>query len=587
MDSLVHPTQLSVWHRFLQARRFHKESSRSKNPDWYRSALELDVQLHLFVEGEEITDAQLSTRQDAGCTWSKIEAPSLELDEETAQAFLASLRSEAPLKRARSLGIVLHVADEFGISELARSSERPEDLGELSKQVAHAPQDVLEDHSISAEEISHRFFPYRGAKQGQQFGAAITISRKHHEFLRIFRSIGESTNFPVRTTALSAPLVALAALPRLITESPGQPFCTFLSYSTFSVIAFFSEEGNLVMLRSVRHHAGGTPPHVSRIIQTMSAALELPEPLVYVIPLASNQHGASGAGLPDVPGASVLLWKEASGLDPEVPLEFQGATGSGASGEEPAGLAASETYRDLADRQWATQDFLSSTLEEEELYPSQFDMKILRFGGLGLRAGAAVILLFLCWTGVRAFQVLSNPAWHHKPSMVSGDANQVLSRTIARYEKWNDLLADRSKAWVTMELLNQLFPNPKSVVLSETNHTVRPEVLRDQQRASLVKEWVINGFVNDEALEHLTVINTREGISKIFNSVYRTTGDESLRTDLDSRNLMVNLVASENKRYNPESGTTVDSQFPFVFNLTVTQQISAEDPIAVPTSAAP
>jgi hypothetical protein len=170
---------------------------------------------------------------------------------------------------------------------------------------------------------------------------------------------------------------------------------------------------------------------------------------------------------------------------------------------------------------------------------------------------------------------------------VSENGNKVLSAQIKRYEQWNAFLSDRSKAWVTMELMNQLFPNPKSVILSEANHKVRPEVVRDQARASLVKEWTITGFVNDEALERLTAINTREGINEVFDSVYGITGDESLRTDLSSRSLVVNLLASENKRYKPDSGTDAESQFPFIFNLTVTQHISSDDPIAIPTLAAP
>jgi hypothetical protein len=137
-----------------------------------------------------------------------------------------------------------------------------------------------------------------------------------------------------------------------------------------------------------------------------------------------------------------------------------------------------------------------------------------------------------------------------------------------------------------MELMNQLFPNPASVVLSEAVHTVRPEITREQAKASVTKEWTISGLVNGEALEHLTVINTTEGMNRVFESVYKLTGDESLRTDLPTRSLVVNLLASENKRYK-ESGTKPSERFPFVFNLTVTQRISAEDPIAIPTIAAP
>ncbi len=445
----------------------------------------------------------------------------------------------------------------------------------------------MEDNTLSTGEVSFRLFPYPGAKPGHLFGAAITISRKYQDFLRKFRSIGESLNFPVLTTGLSAPLVALAALPRLASQLPTQPFCILFSYSTFSVIAFFTAEGNLVMLRSVRHHAGGTPPHVGRIIQTMAAALELLEPLVYVLPLTQGQEGEGAGALPELPNASILDWRGNAEFAPEVPFEFQGTGPVVPEGEEPEGLAASETFRGLAERQWATQDFLPPTDEEADIYPYETEMKALRAGGMILKVGAALIALYLGWSGVRAFQIMRDPAWHRAPGKGGGGGNTVLATQIKRYEQWNSFLADRSKAWVTMELMNQLFPNPNSVVLSDAKHTVRPELAQGQTRASLVKDWAINGYVNDEALEHLTVINTKEGINRVFQSVYELTGDESLRTDLESRSLVVNLLASENKRYKPNSGSDSAFQFPFVFNLTVSQRIASEDPLAIPTSAAP
>ena len=67
--------------------------------------------------------------------------------------------------------------------------------------------------------------------------------------------------------------------------------------------------------------------------------------------------------------------------------------------EEPTGLAASKTFRELAEWQWATQDFLPPTAEEQEIHPSEFEMKALRYGGVGIKVGAAAICLFLAWTG--------------------------------------------------------------------------------------------------------------------------------------------------------------------------------------------
>ncbi len=161
MDSLVHPTQLSVWQRYLQARRLHKETSRSKNPDWFRSALELDHQLHLFVEDDEVSDAHLFSRQASKNAWTRVSAPAADLDEEGLTQYISALRTEHVGNKARSIGIVLHLADEFAISELAHSNERPEDFTELSQKLINSPQEVVEDHSTSTGELSFRLFPIR------------------------------------------------------------------------------------------------------------------------------------------------------------------------------------------------------------------------------------------------------------------------------------------------------------------------------------------------------------------------------------------------------------------------------------------
>jgi hypothetical protein len=305
--------------------------------------------------------------------------------------------------------------------------------------------------------------------------------------------------------------------------------------------------------------------------------------LVYVLPL-SRKEGGNLAALPELPNASILNWRESAQFNAEVPLEFQGPSLL-TMNDDPEGLAASATFQGMAEQKWATQDFLPPTNEEADLYPSQLEMKALRFGGLSLRIGAAALAVFVGLTGVRVCKILNDEVWHYEPS-ISREHNQILTSQIRRYEQWNSFLADRSKAWVSMELVNQLFPNPDRVVLSDIRHTVRPEVARDQSKASLVKEWTISGLVDDENLERLTELNTAEGISGEFDAVYQLTGDESFRTDLESRSLEVNLLASENRRYDPKRGGKPEDNFPFMFNLTITQQISNEDPIAIPTVAA-
>jgi len=584
VESLVHPSELSVWHRYLQARRLHKETSRSKSKDWYRPALSLDCQLHFFLEGESITDAYLVTGKAPDRVWQKVSAPLITGSEEELGEYFGEVREILKEKKAASLGVVLHLADEFATSELAPLHEKPESYGELRDILEEDPHKLLQDHSASFEDISYRLFPNPGNDSLNMLGAAITISRRHQDFLKLFRMVGDANKFPVRTMALSAPLVALHHLPQLMDEIPDRPFCLALTYSSFTVLAFFKKGGDLVMLRTVRHHVGGIPPNVSNTIQTMAIALELGEMDVLILSMARSKESITT--IPGMESSHTLNWQELPGMNPEVPLEFQASVWESPVEEGgPQGLRGTETFRELEEGQWARQDFLPPTQEEEDLYPSQIEMRAMRIGAIGLRVGGAVLLGMLAWTGIRSFFILRDSAWHVGDSAGMTNYNQILNGKIRSFEGWNTLLADRSKAWVSMELLNRLFPNPRWVMLTDSNYTNRPENIPRQKTLGMIKEWTVKGYATDDALGHLNKLNTREGIREVFDGVYKVTGAEPMRTDLDTRNLVVNLVASENRRYAPEKPGGPETQFPFQFDLTITQRITQDDDIAIPTVA--
>ena len=60
-------------------------------------------------------------------------------------------------------------------------------------------------------------------------------------------------------------------------------------------------------------------------------------------------------------------------------------------------------------------------------------MRILRFGSVALRLGAAAIFLFLGWTGVRGLRIINDESWH-QTGKVSLEGNKILSSEIRRYE---------------------------------------------------------------------------------------------------------------------------------------------------------
>lgn len=583
MEPLAHPSELNIWQRYKQVRRLHRETTRSRNRDWYRPALDLEVQLHLFVENGAVLFARLRRESENGATWTEVDCPPLMAEEEELKSHLAEFRLKHLDSKVNSLGVVLHLADEFAISELRPFPEPPEDLGHLRDQLQFAPKDVLEDQSVSVDDLSFRLFPYAGPSSDKYPGAAITISRQHERFLKIFRQFGEEIRLPVRTTALSAPMVAFGTLPHMVKDVPNRPFCVLFSYIDFSVLAFFTEQGNLLMLRSVRHHAGRVPANVDIIIQTMAVALELADPAVIILPLSQSP----AAETPQLSNAVIFDWSHHAGFDGDLPLEFQGATIGKPEPGAHEGIGGSKTFQELEVNGWVLQDFLPPSQEEVDLYPGEVEMKLMRFGGIGIRAVAAVILVFFLWSGVRVIQIMRDPAWWSTTNAVKANSMQMLTSRIQKFEKWDAFLADRSKGWVTMELYSRLFPDSEKIVVGDAGYVVRPDAIRDKATVSIVKEWNIKGFASDDAIARLTEINSREGISKVFQEVRDATGDEAMDPSLPTRHLTVDLQVSENPRHKPEAANSHETRLPIMFTLKISQRIAAEDPLAIPTAAAP
>ncbi len=72
-----------------------------------RSALELDVQLHLFVEDSEIRAAQLACRTADAVGWTAVTPPSLAADPEELQEYFKEFRSEHLTRKTGSLESVV------------------------------------------------------------------------------------------------------------------------------------------------------------------------------------------------------------------------------------------------------------------------------------------------------------------------------------------------------------------------------------------------------------------------------------------------------------------------------------------------
>jgi hypothetical protein len=255
--------------------------------------------------------------------------------------------------------------------------------------------------------------------------------------------------------------------------------------------------------------------------------------------------------------------------------------------------AKSLTFTILSEEKWALQDFLPTPPEVAEVYPNRSEMRLIRnlaHARLGLFAAAAIIIV---WLSIGIVDILRQEEWAFdakQTNLIKGRLEK-LDAERKKIEHWDNLLEDRSKAWVSMELLSNLFPERCGVIVKGFTHTIRPETSPGKAHIGLIKEWKITGFHRDEAIDRLNTINTQEGIIRHFTEISLSTGNAAFNPIGTNRSIAVNVRTQENNRYKASTTEEIfdadESSYPYAFDLTITQRFEATDPIAISVSKLP
>jgi len=588
LATLQHPSALNPLQRYSQACAVLRSTSRARNDAWYREALDLDFQIHLRIDGTGVLSRAYDRKSGQ---WQTAPLPDEEAlrNPEKADAYAAELITFTRKAGANSLGLVLHIADEFAITELKPTFDNPGAVGDLRIAAENDPTSILDDTSLPADQHSWRLLPYLAAGS-ETIATVISLTRQYGPFLDRLRMAGEAANFPLVTHALSAPLVALMAIPRVLRVPEGQAFMAVLHYANFTVLAFFNGHSDLQLIRTLQHRGQRRPSNLRHAASTTTAALELIDPEVYVLNLSPQPEPGLTADLRVVfPSSRVedVDWAVTPLSNPAFPPFAVEPLISTAPALNPEETPLSQTFGDFQKERWPFQNFLTTPREIAEIYPGLSEIRLLRAVRM-IRLGiAACAILALSWALLEIFSMIRRPEWgfDQKASQSVQQRLAGLNTERQRVELWDNLLEDRSKAWTSMELLCRLFPERGGFLIKGFNHVVKPELAPGQTKAGFVKEWKISGYARDEALDRLNLINTREGISAVFAEMARITQNPSFRSDLGSRSIVPNVRTQENSGFKPRAADEVQDDdpttYPLTFDLTITQRFEATDPIAI------
>lgn len=491
---------------------------------------------------------------------------------------------------AKSLGVVLHIADEFATAELNPGITNLDSLEELRAASQYDPSSILADTSIPADQASWRIMPYAADQRGP-VGTAISLSRQYEPLLNAFRNIGEEENFPVITQALSAPLIVIQGLGQVLHPTAQRPFVVILQYPWFTAMAFFDERANLLLIRSLQHRGLRRPTNFRHALTTTTASLELIDPDLYVAQLGQVVDQTLLADL-KLTFPNQRVEEVISIRHDELPAWAPEPLIAVTPPSETSALQ-SETFTSLREDKWATQDFLQPSREAKEVFPDQGEMRMLRALKYVRYGLFLAVFLAVVWCSMGIIQIIRQPEWSFNPQEAASTTMKVAkySQEKKKIEYWENMLADRSKAWITMESLVRLFPEQSGIQVESFSYSARPEPAPGQVTVGFVKEWKINGLAREEALEFLNALNTREGIDAHFDQIAKVTGNEAYQTDIATRTLVVNIRTLENSSYKTDTSADIKdtgkNSFPYTFDLTITQRFDAKDPMAINSAKAP
>lgn len=332
------------------------------------------------------------------------------------------------------------------------------------------------------------------------------------------------------------------------------------------------------------------PSNLRHAASTTTAALEFVDPEVYLLQMSQLADPGLIADLRVVfPSSRVeeIDWAQTPFSSPELPVHSPEPLVAVKPPDAEEGVTLSHTFSTFQSERWVFQNFLPTPRDTAEIYPARSEMKLLRAIRM-IRLGiAACAVLGLAWCMFSIFTIVRTPEWAFDPKADIAVKQRLagLNSERQKMEQWDNLLEDRSKAWISMELLCRLFPERSGFLIKGYQHTIRPDSAPGQARVGFVKEWRISGYARDEALDRLNQINSREGISSTFAEIARITQNAAFRPDVGTRSIVPNVRTQENGGFRRRAAEEIQDDdpttYPLTFDLTISQRFEAADPMAI------
>jgi hypothetical protein len=553
---------------------------------------------HLFYDGARVVSVVCA---GTGKTRSWSEGPSLSVAElGQAEVLQARVKQLLQQRKCAGLGVILHLADQLDQGIVQEEFENPELFERASALVRESPARVVTDLSEDLDpSIQWRYYPLLS-------GQRAVVLRHQFPFLSAFETL---TDLDIKVAVHSAPVEMLALYLKLYEQpSEEKPHCFVFFYDRLTVVVPVYH--GVLDFKVLPHRQQDVPAAFGDDLFSLLEKLGFVDScMLLLVPCGTHEPTLL---FHELDAYARRNQKNADGIEIQIPdrealwsvlNDLAYGKLQGPVVQRPEFLS---EYRD-----WSAKEFPFSLgiqgdlqrfwiLSRETFWPDNQESrgkrlrKRLAIMMIGLRigrmAGALLLVGLAGWLAFVVATAYQGEALRELPDVISGKRSEFerLTGTKQYLAKWDRILTPRSQAWSTMEFLLGVVPEGKDIVWEKLDYAIKQADAKPTSGdatapGGFFRQWIIDGFCNDQGRVGLERLQESSTLTKLFDSTATRLEDSSFAVS-GNRTVKADLREEANTQSGPAAQ---GGSLPYKFRLVVTENIPANDPLALPALPKP
>jgi hypothetical protein len=591
--------------KFSDLRAFHRQARRQArvkrilSRHAFAEALDQPIRWHLFYDGTCVIST-VST--GTGKTRSWLAGPKLSVAELEQPETLKSRTKEILQQHKRAgLGVILHLADQLDQGIVQKEFEDPELFEQASGLVRESPARVVADLSDDLDpSIQWRYYPLLSAQR------AVVLRLQ----LKALSALETLADLDIKVAVHAAPVEMLALYLKAYEQaSEEKPHCFVLFYDRFTVVV--PVHHGVLDFKVLPHRQQDVPAAFGDDVFSLLEKLGFVESCVLLlVPCGTHEPTLL---FHELEAYARHNQKNADGIEIQIPDQeaFWSALNEFAHGQLKAPAVQRPEFL-LEYRDWSSKEFpLSLSIQgavqrfwilgRETFWPDNQDFrdrrlpKSLAILMVGLRigriAGALLLVGLAGWSAFFVTTAYQGEALRALPDLITGKRSEFehLTATKQYLTKWDRILRPRSQTWSTMEFVLGLLPEGNDILWEKFDYALKQADSKPAARNATAapggfsRQWIIDGLCNDQGRTDLERLQESSTLTRLFDSTATRLDDASFAVS-GNRTVKADLREETNTQSGPP---TRGAALPYKFRLVVTENIPANDPLALPVLPKP